>query len=74
MAPLLTQDILQVINYLGQEFEGRVWSLKAREILRRVGHPNWQRAWNFAPYSPDKALMDFFVWPQVAKKVCIYWA
>ena len=61
--------VLQIIGFLGQEFNGKVWSLKARATLRRQGHPHWQRAWDFAPYSPDKALMDFFVWPQVAKKV-----
>ena len=71
---------LQVIKYLGQEFDGRVWALDARDILsdanrppaQRQPHPNWQRAFNFPPYSPDIALMDFFVWPEVNKKVLIH--
>ena len=67
----------EVIRYLGQEFDGRVWSLQARRILSdrdrpqalRHPHPHWRRAFDFAPYSPDKAVMDFFVWPEVNRKV-----
>ena len=67
----------EVIRYLGQVFDGRVWSLKARRILSdrdrpwaiRQPHPHWRRAFDFAPYSPDKAVMDYFVWPEVERKV-----
>ena len=58
-----------VIRYLGQAFDGRVWSLKARRILYFQNHPHWRRAFDFAPYSPDKAVMDYFVWPEVERKV-----
>ena len=67
----MTSLTFQVLTYLGQVFSGNVWSLQARRILREQGNPQWQRAWTFPPYSPDLALMDFFVWPQVAKKVPI---
>ena len=66
-----------VIRYLGQEFDGRVWSLKARRILSdrdrplalRQPHPHYLRAFDFSPYTPDGAVMDYFVWPEVNKKV-----
>ena len=66
-----------VIRYLGQEFDGRVWSLKARRILSdrdrpimlRNPHPHWRRAFDFAPYTPEKAVMDYHVWPEVDRKV-----
>ena len=67
----MTSLTFQVLTYLGRVFSGNVWSLQARRILREQGNPQWQRAWTFPPYSPDLALMDFFVWPQVAKKVPI---
>ena len=66
-----------VLRFLGNAFDGRVWSLKARQILSdrdrhpalRQPHPHWRRAFDFAPYSPDKAVMDYFVWPEVNRKV-----
>ena len=66
-----------VIRYLGQQFDGRVWSLKARRILSdrdrpqhlRNPNPHWRRAFDFPPYSPDLAVMDYFVWPEVERKV-----
>ena len=73
MEPFHNTLVLQCIGYLGQLFDGRVWSLHARDILQRQGHPGAGRAFTFPPYSPDLALMDFFVWPQVAKKVLIHY-
>ena len=66
-----------VLGFLGQAFDGRVWSLKARHILAdrhlppalRHPHPHYLRAFDFSPYSPDAALMDYFVWPEVNRKV-----
>ena len=75
----VTTFCLQVIKYLGQVFDGRLWSLKSRRILSdidrpahlRQPHPHWRRALEFPPYTPDKALMDFCVWPLVDAEVCL---
>ena len=56
-----------------------MWALNSRTILGdrnlpphlRNPHPHWQRAEDFAPYSPDKAVMDFFVWPRVNGQVTL---
>ena len=74
----VTAYCLQVLEYLGQVFDGRLWSLRSRRILSdhdrpahlRQPHPHWRRALEFPPYSPDKALMDFCVWPVVEAQVC----
>ena len=66
-----------VIGFLGQAFDGRVWSMKARHILAdrhlppalRHPHPHYLRAFDFSPYTPEAAVMDYFVWPEVERKV-----
>ena len=67
----------QITKYLGEVFDGRVWALHSRKILGdrnlplhlRHPHPHWQRAMDFPPYSPDLAVMDYFVWPRVNVQV-----
>ena len=74
-----TTFCLQTLQYLGQVFDGKVWSLRSRRILsdidtplpQRQPHPNWLRALEFAPYSPHLACMDYCVWPLIEAKVQI---